>query len=317
MKKIFIDMDGTLTKWKNSSYSELLKKGYYKSLEPTKLVDAVNELLDVKEYRNNIYILSKYLEESSTAYDDKKMWIETFLPKLKSENILLIPNEMSKSDFVSNRFIMGCSLNKEFVLLDDYHKNLDEWLSHGGCTAKYINGINSQAEGLMLFDDDNLENLYDSLIDCIFSDNDNMLEKVSVVKMTNNNENNIVDRILGYKGLAIAECSTDTKDTRYRFVDSANDLFVDQNRYLSKEIVRVAKLQCIDYLEDEAVSLQNSECIHDLMNCVSNMKSFCKIIINDNYISDRRCLQFVDKEKYLESKIDEEINCEEDEEEME
>lgn len=63
MTRYFIDMDGTIAEFKESTMDELLSKGYFENLRPNE-----NMLMKVKNLalrnKGNVYILSSVLKES-------------------------------------------------------------------------------------------------------------------------------------------------------------------------------------------------------------------------------------------------------------
>lgn len=155
-RRLFVDMDGVLAKWNNnlSSEDELFEKGYYRDLEPVE-----NVVKTIKELHNmsnecEVFILSKYLEESEFAYSEKKEWLAKYLPEINDEHIILVPYSSDKS-----KYIPGGIQHSDF-LLDDYTKNLIDFKENGGQGIKLKNGINgtkgSWYEESINFDDEQL-----------------------------------------------------------------------------------------------------------------------------------------------------------------
>lgn len=134
-RRIFIDMDGTLAKWKNVlNADELYEQGYYLNLEPNlKLIEEIKSLIWKGE---DIYILSSFLDGSKYALDEKNKWLDKYLPELDNERRIFVKYGDNKSDYIK----LGIS-NSDY-LLDDYTKNLIDWKIAGGTGIKYLNGIN-------------------------------------------------------------------------------------------------------------------------------------------------------------------------------
>lgn len=64
---------------------------------------------------------------------DKWEWIDTHMPFIEKENICFCPIGADKTQFVKGNAEIS-------VLIDDYPKNLDEWI---GTPVKAINSVNS------------------------------------------------------------------------------------------------------------------------------------------------------------------------------
>jgi 5'(3')-deoxyribonucleotidase len=128
-KKIFIDMDNTIVDFNKGGIANMFRKGFFQNLEAFPKAIALVQLL--AEY-NEIYILSKCI---ATTYCkvEKMKWIEANLPFIPKNNIHLIPSEVSKASYIEN--IYG-TLNKNYILIDDYKVNLSEWEQAGGLAIK-------------------------------------------------------------------------------------------------------------------------------------------------------------------------------------
>ena len=134
-RRIFIDMDGTLAKWKNVlNADELYEQGYYLNLEPNlKLIEEIKSLIWKGE---DIYILSSFLDGSKYALDEKNKWLDKYLPELDNERRIFVKYGDNKSDYIKS------GISNSDYLLDDYTKNLIDWKVAGGTGIKYLNGIN-------------------------------------------------------------------------------------------------------------------------------------------------------------------------------
>ena len=152
-RRIFIDMDGTLARWKEvSKADELYEQGYYYNLEPNqKLIDDIKEMIWKGE---DIYILSSFLNDSKYALNEKNQWLDKYLPDLIKEKRIFAKYGDNKSGYIKD------GISSTDYLIDDYTKNLIEWKASGGTGIKYLNGINHTKgtwKGLMI-DEANEEN---------------------------------------------------------------------------------------------------------------------------------------------------------------
>lgn len=137
-KRYFIDMDGTLAKWNPVAEEQLFEKGYFRNLEPNKeMLDFAKYLLSQKE---DVFILSAYLENSNYALYEKNSWIEDYCPEIDMDHRLFVPFGTSKSLFFDNYELSPITQND--ILVDDYTLNLIDWEKSGGTGIKYLNGIN-------------------------------------------------------------------------------------------------------------------------------------------------------------------------------
>lgn len=137
--KVFIDMDGTLAKWQpEKTYNELKEKGYFATLPPMEnMVEAINSMLSEKQ-NIEYYILSATLNKSCKK--DKLRWLKENVPNMLKKNCIFVPNGENKAAFVSQKFNMP--INKNWILIDDFSKNLHRWEAAGGTGIKILNGIN-------------------------------------------------------------------------------------------------------------------------------------------------------------------------------
>lgn len=138
---IFWDLDGTLAKWKeDATMDEICIPGYFANVQPEEhLVGLVNTLTKTKECKN--YILSHYLPET-TAYNDKISWCQKYLPEIRKDHYLFVPCGVDKALFIKD--VIKQSLPENYVLVDDYSKNLLSWQQSGGTAIKWMNGVNGR-----------------------------------------------------------------------------------------------------------------------------------------------------------------------------
>lgn len=137
--KLFVDLDGTAAEWLPvDEFEDLFKEGYFLNIKPHENVVAAIEALH-KENGPEIFVLSAYLTESQYALKEKNIWVEKYFPYMHRGNRLFVPQNIRKSEYV--RALVG-DVNNDYVLLDDYSKNLHDWVSAGGRGIKLLNGSN-------------------------------------------------------------------------------------------------------------------------------------------------------------------------------
>lgn len=126
MKKLvfYCDMDGVLADFNNEANAlQRFKseKGFFKNLQP---ID-----VNIKGLKNLLFMGYdvKILSTSphNRADREKRFWLQKHLPMIKKENMIFArPNEPKINYITSDKDIS--------VLIDDYGKNVREWLAGGG-----------------------------------------------------------------------------------------------------------------------------------------------------------------------------------------
>lgn len=141
MKKIFLDLDGTLAKFnvRNALNRFQTEKGFFANLKAYKGIENINELAK----KGNVYIISASPNEQ--ADKDKATWIDLFLPNLPKSNICFCRLGKNKAKEIKKN--LNIIINKECVLLDDYTKNLVEWESVGGVGIKRLTSVANNKSG--------------------------------------------------------------------------------------------------------------------------------------------------------------------------
>ncbi len=139
MKRIFFDLDGTLAEWKESSLEELKKNKYFFNLKPQEeILKFARELSKKKDLE--VYILSAFLTGCS-ALQDKISWCDLLAPEINNREFVMCGT--NKAVHIIECFEKA-SLTKDYILIDDYSKNLNEWVQYGGKAIKWLNGINGK-----------------------------------------------------------------------------------------------------------------------------------------------------------------------------
>lgn len=131
MKKIFLDLDGTLAKFNVKNALQRFDKeiGFFAKLGAYKGIETINELAK----NGNVYIISA--SPNKQADFDKMIWIEKYLNNIPKANRLICRVGENKAEYLKTK---GIQIDKNCYLLDDYTKNLTEWETVGGVGIKRI-----------------------------------------------------------------------------------------------------------------------------------------------------------------------------------
>lgn len=142
MKKIFLDLDGTLAKFnvKNALQRFDKEKGFFANLGAYKGIEKINEMAK----NGNIYVISASPNEQADI--DKIKWVMKYLPNLNILNVVICRCGENKAEVLKNKY--NLTLNKECYLLDDYTKNLNEWEQAGGKGIKRLTTVADNSRGL-------------------------------------------------------------------------------------------------------------------------------------------------------------------------
>jgi 5'(3')-deoxyribonucleotidase len=142
MNKIFLDLDGTLVQFNVERALERFdkEKGFFANLEAFKNIEIVNELAK----KGNLFIISASPNEQ--ADKDKMKWIKKYLPNICLENITLCRIGENKANIIEKKY--NIEINENCYLLDDYSKNLFEWLKKGGTGIKRLTPISDNSRKL-------------------------------------------------------------------------------------------------------------------------------------------------------------------------
>ena len=140
MKKIFLDLDGTLVRFnvRNALKRFETEKGFFANLLAYKGIELINEMAKA----GNVYIISASPNEQ--ADNDKMIWIEKYLNNVPMENRLICRCGDNKAEYLKSK---GLQIDKNSYLLDDYTKNLIEWESAGGVGIKRLTKVADNSAG--------------------------------------------------------------------------------------------------------------------------------------------------------------------------
>ena len=141
MIKLFIDLDGTVAKFNVRNALERFDKevGFFAKLGAYKGIEILNTLA----LSNQVFVISASPNEQ--ADKDKRVWLDKFLPNIKSENITLCRLGENKAQVIENKY--NIKINEQCYLLDDYTKNLVEWVACGGVGIKRLTSVADNSTG--------------------------------------------------------------------------------------------------------------------------------------------------------------------------
>ena len=142
MIKLFIDLDGTVAKFNVRNALERFDKeiGFFANLGAYKGIEAINEMALLK----NVYVISA--SPNNQADIDKMIWLNKYLPNIPKENITLCRLGENKAKIIENKY--NLIIDSNCYLLDDYSKNLFEWVANGGIGIKRLTSVADNSRGL-------------------------------------------------------------------------------------------------------------------------------------------------------------------------
>lgn len=140
MRKIFLDMDGTIAKFnvKNALARFENELDFFARLGAYKGIEKINEMAKV----GNIYIISA--SPNDRCDNDKMKWLDKFLPSLPKANIVFCRIGENKAEIIKKK--IGVDI-KDTLLLDDYTKNLIQWENAGGIGIKRLTRVADNSTG--------------------------------------------------------------------------------------------------------------------------------------------------------------------------
>ena len=141
-KRLYVDMDGTLGVFTPvDKFETLYERGFFANIAPLQnVVDAVRAI-STKRPDIEVFCLSSYLADSKYALKEKNTWLDATLPELDAAHRIFVPCGFSKAEYLSYKVAGG--VKPSDFLLDDYTRNLIQWVQAGGRGIKLLNGINN------------------------------------------------------------------------------------------------------------------------------------------------------------------------------
>lgn len=141
MKKIFLDLDGTLARFnvRNALERFATEKGFFAKLKAYKNIEEINEMAK----NGNVYIISA--SPNTQADNDKMEWIQKYLFNIPMSNIVICRVGENKAKIIEKQ--LNITIDETTVLLDDYTKNLTEWESAGGVGIKRLTKVADNSTG--------------------------------------------------------------------------------------------------------------------------------------------------------------------------
>lgn len=127
---IYFDQDNTLYRFSmyqqvDTALSQCYTKGFYKNLP---IFQEAPEVISALQRMNLRCKILTSLVDSPFCNDEKLESIHYYFPMIRDEDIILVPYGEKKVDKVNDV--------KHSILVDDYHKNINDWYLSGGVAIK-------------------------------------------------------------------------------------------------------------------------------------------------------------------------------------
>lgn len=151
--RLFVDMDGTLTRFYddildqqgNFRIERMYEPGYFQNLRPFENMVEGLRIFQQRYQQVDVYILTAVPSGDKNITEQKDRWLDVFLPEIDSEHRIFCDMGISKAEGAKG--IIGEALSKKDWLIDDYNKNLHEWREGNGSSIKCINNVNHRGQG--------------------------------------------------------------------------------------------------------------------------------------------------------------------------
>lgn len=133
-------MDGTLTEYKmNATVSDMMKEGFFRNLKPREqMLEAIRYLLEFQKEETEVFILSAVFPQTETeSKREKNLWLDKYLPEIDSCHRIYTRVGEDKASFIG-------TIGENDILVDDYSRNLSQWVEKGGRAIKILNEVNGK-----------------------------------------------------------------------------------------------------------------------------------------------------------------------------
>jgi len=156
---IYVDMDGVIAKYERGAYAcadkgtpMYMRPGghYFKKVKPdVRMIEVVKSLCDTKHRLNILTNVSNQGSMFLEQANDKREWLHEHCPCINTDTQFIaiastkrfLVESLNMAD--GKYRIAGHILTADDLLIDDYNKNLDDWVLAGGTAIKYLNGENT------------------------------------------------------------------------------------------------------------------------------------------------------------------------------
>lgn len=149
-KRFHFDMDGVVARFHDSILDvdgcvqiELMyEKDFFRTLSPFQnMIDAIKLFVERHPEVEVFSLSAAQLGDPPGFVRQKDEWLDEFLPEIDKEHRIYPECGVAKSSY-----ILG-GLSDNDYLLDDFNKNLNEWIRDGGKAFKCKNNINHKGTG--------------------------------------------------------------------------------------------------------------------------------------------------------------------------
>lgn len=123
---IYCDMDGVLADFNampNAVKRFAVERGFFKKLEP--IIQNTKGLEKIYKMGYNIKILTT--SPNKRADKDKMKWLKKYIPYINKKKVIFARPDVPKINYIKNE--------NDAILIDDYGKNIKEWIAGGGLLA--------------------------------------------------------------------------------------------------------------------------------------------------------------------------------------
>lgn len=161
LARLYVDMDGTLTEFRDVDHDTLYAPGYFRNLKANKIaLGGLKQFLEIfnDDGRFEVSILSNYLTDRENSREEKEEWLNENAPWLKDYGCKVIFNPCGTSKLSSVPAFDPVANPVVNILLDDHTPNLMDFCGYskgekflntdnailGNEGIKLLNGINGK-----------------------------------------------------------------------------------------------------------------------------------------------------------------------------